>query len=303
LYQYELAIALGKKLYQHKKRLEEANRMQSTQETSAQDTTEEHGDNLLDHLDDNKGSASEQTHFGFKQVAKEQKESMVADVFHSVAAKYDVMNDLMSLGIHRIWKRYTIDCSGIRPGQKVLDLAGGTGDLAAKFSRIVGETGHVTLADINHSMLMVGKEKLTNMGIMSNLNYVQANAEALPFPDNHFDLVTMAFGLRNVTEKSNALASIFRVLKPGGRLLVLEFSKPSSELLSKVYDTYSFHLLPKMGQLVANDAESYQYLAESIRMHPDQETLEAMMKEVGFEQTSYTNLTGGIVALHRGFKF
>jgi demethylmenaquinone methyltransferase/2-methoxy-6-polyprenyl-1,4-benzoquinol methylase len=152
-------------------------------------------------------------------------------------------------------------------------------------------------------MLMVGKEKLTNMGIMANLNYVQANAEALPFPDNHFDLVTMAFGLRNVTEKSNALASIFRVLKPGGRLLVLEFSKPTNDVLSKVYDTYSFHLLPKIGQLVANDAESYQYLAESIRMHPDQATLEGMMKDVGFEQTSYTNLTGGIVALHRGFKF
>jgi demethylmenaquinone methyltransferase/2-methoxy-6-polyprenyl-1,4-benzoquinol methylase len=277
--------------------------MQSTKSTSAPKHDDEHGENLLDHLDSAQEEVAEQTHFGFKQVAKDQKESMVADVFHSVAAKYDVMNDLMSLGIHRIWKRYTIDCSGIRPGQKVLDLAGGTGDLAAKFSRIVGETGQVTLADINHSMLMVGKEKLTNMGIMSNLNYVQANAEALPFPDNHFDLVTMAFGLRNVTEKLNALASIYRVLKPGGRLLVLEFSKPSSEMLSKIYDTYSFHLLPKMGKLVANDSESYQYLAESIRMHPDQETLEGMMKEVGFEQTSYTNLTGGIVALHRGFKF
>lgn len=277
--------------------------MQSTKSTSAPKHDDEHGENLLDHLDSAQEEVAEQTHFGFKQVAKDQKESMVADVFHSVAAKYDVMNDLMSLGIHRIWKRYTIDCSGIRPGQKVLDLAGGTGDLAAKFSRIVGETGQVTLADINHSMLMVGKEKLTNMGIMSNLNYVQANAEALPFPDNHFDLVTMAFGLRNVTEKLNALASIYRVLKPGGRLLVLEFSKPSSEMLSKIYDTYSFHLLPKMGKLVANDSESYQYLAESVRMHPDQETLEGMMKEVGFEQTSYTNLTGGIVALHRGFKF
>lgn len=243
------------------------------------------------------------THFGFKQVDKENKVNMVADVFHSVAAKYDIMNDLMSLGIHRIWKRYTIDCSGVRKGHRVLDLAGGTGDLAARFSKIVGETGQVTLADINHSMLMVGKEKLTNMGILSNLNYVQANAEALPFPDNHFDLVTIAFGLRNVTEKSNALASIFRVLKPGGRLLVLEFSKPTSELLSKVYDAYSFHLLPKMGELVANDGDSYQYLAESIRMHPDQATLESMMQEVGFEQTSYTNLTGGIVALHRGFKF
>jgi demethylmenaquinone methyltransferase/2-methoxy-6-polyprenyl-1,4-benzoquinol methylase len=283
--------------------LKEATKMQSTKKTAAEKPDDGHGDNLLEHLNSSEETVPEQTHFGFKQVNKEQKESMVADIFHSVAAKYDLMNDLMSLGIHRIWKRYTIDCSGIRPGQKVLDLAGGTGDLAAKFSRIVGETGQVTLADINHSMLMVGKEKLTNMGIMANFNYVQANAEALPFPDNHFDLVTMAFGLRNVTEKSNALASIFRVLKPGGRLLVLEFSKPTSDVLSKVYDTYSFHLLPKIGQLVANDAESYQYLAESIRMHPDQETLEAMMKDVGFEQTNYTNLTGGIVALHRGFKF
>jgi demethylmenaquinone methyltransferase/2-methoxy-6-polyprenyl-1,4-benzoquinol methylase len=209
--------------------------MQRTKQTPAEKSDDERGENLLDHLSASEDTASEktateQTHFGFKQVAKEQKQSMVADVFHSVAAKYDVMNDLMSLGIHRIWKRYTIDCSGIRPGQKVLDLAGGTGDLAAKFSRMVGATGQVTLADINHSMLLVGKEKLTNMGIMSNLNYVQANAEALPFPDNHFDLVTMAFGLRNVTEKSNALASIFRVLKPGGRLLVLEFSKPTSDV-------------------------------------------------------------------------
>ncbi|MFT6804741.1 MAG: demethylmenaquinone methyltransferase/2-methoxy-6-polyprenyl-1,4-benzoquinol methylase [Glaciecola sp.] len=283
--------------------LKEATKMQSTKETSAEKQDDGHGDNLLNHLNSSEEAGSTRTHFGFKQVDKAQKESMVADVFHSVAAKYDLMNDVMSLGIHRIWKRYTIDCSGIRAGQKVLDLAGGTGDLAAKFSRIVGENGQVTLADINHSMLMVGKEKLTNMGIMANLNYVQANAEALPFPNNHFDLVTMAFGLRNVTEKSNALASIFRVLKPGGRLLVLEFSKPTSDVLSKVYDTYSFHLLPKIGQLVANDAESYQYLAESIRMHPDQATLEGMMKDVGFEQTSYTNLTGGIVALHRGFKF
>lgn len=246
---------------------------------------------------------SDTTDFGFKKVNKSEKVSMVADVFHSVAAKYDVMNDVMSMGVHRLWKRYTIDCSGVKSGQRVLDLAGGTGDLAAKFSRIVGEKGQVVLADINHSMLKVGKEKLTNMGIIGNIDYVQANAEELPFPDNHFDLITIAFGLRNVTDKSAALASMFRVLKPGGRLLVLEFSKPSSEALSKVYDAYSFHVLPRMGQLVANDAESYRYLAESIRMHPDQDTLEGMMQEVGFEQTSYHNLTGGIVALHRGFKF
>lgn len=243
------------------------------------------------------------TDFGFTTVDKAKKADLVADVFHSVAAKYDVMNDLMSMGIHRIWKRYTIDCSGVKAAQKVLDLAGGTGDLAAKFSRIVGKNGQVVLADINHSMLNVGKEKLLNKGIIGNLHYVQANAEALPFPNNHFDLITIAFGLRNVTDKSKALASMFRVLKPGGRLLVLEFSKPNNQALSKVYDAYSFYLLPQMGKLVANDSESYRYLAESIRMHPDQDTLEQMMKDVGFEQTSYTNLTGGIVALHRGFKF
>ncbi len=251
----------------------------------------------------NQAESDDQTHFGFKQVDKNQKASMVADVFHSVAAKYDVMNDLMSMGIHRIWKRFTIDCSGVRAGHKVLDLAGGTGDLAAKFSRIVGESGKVVLADINNAMLTVGRDKLRDMGIVNNIDYVQANAEALPFPDNTFDLITIAFGLRNVTDKDKALASMYRVLKPGGRLLVLEFSKPESEMLSKVYDLYSFHLLPKMGKLVANDSESYQYLAESIRMHPDQETLKGMMDAVGFEQTTYHNLTGGIVALHRGFKF
>lgn len=246
---------------------------------------------------------SQTTDFGFTQVDKNQKKDMVADVFHSVAAKYDIMNDLMSMGIHRMWKRFTIDCSGVKAGQKVLDLAGGTGDLAAKFSKVVGATGQVILADINHSMLTVGKEKLLNKGIVGNLHYVQANAEALPFPDNHFDLITIAFGLRNVTDKSKALASMFRVLKPGGRLLILEFSKPTSELLNKVYDAYSFYLLPQMGKIVANDADSYRYLAESIRMHPEQDVLEKMMQEVGFEHTNYHNLTGGIVALHRGFKF
>ncbi|MCU7554503.1 bifunctional demethylmenaquinone methyltransferase/2-methoxy-6-polyprenyl-1,4-benzoquinol methylase UbiE [Alteromonas sp. ASW11-19] len=245
----------------------------------------------------------EKTDFGFSQVEKTQKASLVANVFDSVAAKYDIMNDFMSMGVHRLWKRYTIDCAGARAGHKVLDIAGGTGDLTAKFSRLVGPTGSVTLADINLSMLKVGRDKLRDRGLISNIDYVQADAEALPFPDNHFDIVTMAFGLRNVTEKQNALNSIFRVLKPGGRLLVLEFSKPTSEQLSKLYDMYSFHVLPKMGQLVANDADSYQYLAESIRMHPDQETLKGMFEQAGFEQCDYQNLTGGIVALHRGYKF
>lgn len=245
----------------------------------------------------------ETTHFGFKTVATTEKASKVAQVFHSVAAKYDLMNDLMSFGIHRVWKRFTIDCSGVRRGQKVLDLAGGTGDLAAKFSRIVGEQGEVVLADINDSMLKIGREKLRNLGVIGNINYVQANAEALPFPDNHFDCITIAFGLRNVTDKDKALRSMYRVLKPGGRLLVLEFSKPLLEPLNKAYDAYSFHILPKIGELVAHDSESYRYLAESIRMHPDQETLKSMMDEAGFENTTYFNLTGGIVALHRGYKF
>ncbi|WP_338024017.1 bifunctional demethylmenaquinone methyltransferase/2-methoxy-6-polyprenyl-1,4-benzoquinol methylase UbiE [Aliidiomarina iranensis] len=243
------------------------------------------------------------THFGFKTVAKGEKANMVAGVFHSVAGKYDLMNDVMSFGIHRLWKRYTIDCSGARRGQKVLDLAGGTGDLAAKFSRMVGPEGEVVLADINDSMLRVGRDKLRDMGIVGNVSYVQADAEKLPFEDNTFDLITIAFGLRNVTDKDAALRSMLRVLKPGGRLLVLEFSKPEVEMLSKAYDMYSFHVMPKMGEFIAKDKDSYQYLAESIRMHPDQETLKGMMEEAGFEQVEYHNLTGGIVALHRGYKF
>ena len=246
---------------------------------------------------------ADNTHFGFKTVAETEKEHLVADVFHSVADKYDLMNDLMSFGIHRLWKRFTIDCAGVRPGQKILDLAGGTGDLTAKFSRLVGESGEVILADINDSMLKVGREKLRNKGLVNNIRYVQANAENLPFPDNYFDLITIGFGLRNVTHKDQALASMYRALKPGGRLLVLEFSKPTNAVMSQLYDFYSFKVLPKMGQLVAKDSDSYQYLAESIRMHPDQETLKAMMESVGFEQVTYHNLTQGVVALHRGFKF
>jgi demethylmenaquinone methyltransferase/2-methoxy-6-polyprenyl-1,4-benzoquinol methylase len=243
------------------------------------------------------------THFGFKSVPKEQKVAMVADVFHSVAAKYDIMNDVMSMGIHRLWKRFTIDCSGVRPGQQVLDLAGGTGDITALFSKRVGPSGKVVLADINESMLNVGRDKLRDLGLINNIEFVQANAEALPFADNSFDIVSIGFGLRNVTDKDAALRSMFRVLKPGGRLLVLEFSKPQSKILSKTYDLYSFRILPFMGQLIANDKESYQYLAESIRMHPDQETLKHMMQDAGFAEVSYHNLTGGIVALHRGYKF
>ncbi len=248
------------------------------------------------------GADSKKTHFGFEQVDMEAKAGRVADVFHSVAAKYDVMNDLMSGGVHRLWKRFTIELSGVRPGHKVLDIAGGTGDLSFKFARLVGEAGQVVLADINESMLKVGRDRLLDRGIAGNLQVAQADAQYLPFADNTFDCITIAFGLRNVTDKDMALRSMLRVLKPGGRLLVLEFSKPRNALLEKVYDTYSFRVLPFMGKLVANDADSYRYLAESIRMHPDQETLKGMMEEAGFVNTDFYNMTGGIVALHKGVK-
>ena len=250
-----------------------------------------------------KASAPEPTtHFGYQNVPESEKAGKVAEVFHSVAAKYDLMNDLMSAGIHRLWKRFTIELSGVRPGNRVLDIAGGTGDLTRQFSRLVGPAGEVVLADINASMLKVGRDRLLDLGAAGNIRFVQTDAEKLPFPDNHFDVVTIAFGLRNVTHKEDALRSMLRVLKPGGRLLVLEFSKPSNGLLSKAYDTYSFSLLPMMGKLITNDADSYRYLAESIRMHPDQETLKGMMADAGFERVSYHNMTGGIVALHRGIK-
>lgn len=242
------------------------------------------------------------THFGFKNVPESQKAEKVAEVFHSVAARYDIMNDVLSVGMHRLWKRFTIELSGVRHGNKVLDIAGGTGDLSRKFSSLVGPTGEVVLADINASMLKVGRDRLLDKGVASNIRFVQADAEKLPFPDNYFDVVTIAFGLRNVTHKEDALRSMLRVLKPGGRLLVLEFSKPSNPLLSKFYDAYSFKFMPLAGKLITDDAESYRYLAESIRMHPDQDTLKAMMSEAGFERVTFHNMTGGIVALHRGIK-
>ncbi len=242
------------------------------------------------------------THFGYQTVDKDAKADMVGQVFHSVAQRYDVMNDLMSFGVHRVWKHFTIEQSAVRPGQHVLDLAGGTGDLAQKFSKRVGSHGRVVLADINESMLRVGRERSVNRGVVGNIDYALANAEELPFESDSFDCITIAFGLRNVTDKQRALESMYRVLKSGGRLLILEFSKPVLPLLSKAYDAYSFTALPFMGKIVANDAESYRYLAESIRMHPDQETLKSMMDTAGYFKTSYHNMTGGVVALHKGFK-
>ncbi|MEM7692595.1 MAG: bifunctional demethylmenaquinone methyltransferase/2-methoxy-6-polyprenyl-1,4-benzoquinol methylase UbiE [Pseudomonadota bacterium] len=244
----------------------------------------------------------ETTHFGYRQVPSREKSGLVGQVFDSVAGRYDLMNDLMSGGIHRLWKRFTIELSGIRRGNTVLDIAGGTGDLAAKFSRLVGRDGTVVLADINASMLSVGRDRLLDRGLVSNLSFVQADAQYLPFPDNYFDCITIAFGLRNVTDKQLALESMHRILKPGGRLLVLEFSKPKNELLGKAYDAYSFGVLPLMGRLVAGDSESYRYLAESIRMHPDQETLKDMLDDAGFAKSEYFDMTGGIVAVHRGTK-
>lgn len=244
----------------------------------------------------------EKIDFGYQDVPVNEKTAKVAEVFHSVASKYDLMNDLMSFGIHRVWKFITINMSGVRAGNRVLDLAGGTGDLTKKFSKLVGEKGQVVLADINHSMLEVGKKRLLDQGYFENINFVQANAEELPFPDNHFDCITIAFGLRNVTHKDKALRSMYRALKPGGRLLVLEFSKPRFPGLKPIYDAYSFSILPRLGKLVANDSASYQYLAESIRRHPDQETLRNMMLEAGYVKVDYYNLTGGIVAVHKGTK-
>ena len=240
-----------------------------------------------------------QTHFGFQTVEENAKAGKVAEVFHSVANKYDVMNDMMSGGLHRIWKHFTLNTAGLRPGQKVLDIAGGTGDLARGRAKRVGKQGEVWLTDSNSSMLTVGRDRRLDEGTV--LPVALADAEKLPFPDNYFDLVSVAFGLRNMTHKDLALAEMLRVLKPGGKLLVLEFSRIWSPL-KPVYDLYSLKALPIMGKLIAGDAASYQYLAESIRMHPDQEPLKQMMLDVGFGKVDYHNLSAGIVALHKGYK-
>jgi len=243
------------------------------------------------------------THFGFESVDWDEKEKKVGAVFQSVAKNYDLMNDLMSLGIHHLWKRFTIETSLVRPGQTVLDLAGGSGDLTRLMSRKVGDSGRVILADINSAMLNVGRDRLLNEGLLANITYVQANAQYLPFASNSIDCITMGFGLRNVTDKDEALRSMFRVCKPGGKVMVLEFSTPTLPGLQSVYDWYSFNVLPKIGQLFAEDAASYQYLAESIRKHPNQDELKSMIEQAGFEDCHYHNLSGGIVALHIAHKY
>ncbi|MFM9835888.1 MAG: bifunctional demethylmenaquinone methyltransferase/2-methoxy-6-polyprenyl-1,4-benzoquinol methylase UbiE [Methylophilaceae bacterium] len=239
------------------------------------------------------------THFGFKTVNENEKQQKVGEVFHSVAQKYDVMNDVMSAGMHRLWKRFAVDISGVKAGDKVLDIAGGSGDLSKLFSKKVGAKGSVILTDINASMLGVGRDRMIDAGL--NVPAAQCNAELLPFADNTFDCVIVAFGLRNMTHKDIALKEMQRVLKTGGRLLVLEFSKVWQPL-EKIYDAYSFKLLPFMGKLIAKDADSYEYLAESIRMHPDQETLKQMISDAGFSRTDYYNLSAGVVSLHKGYK-
>jgi len=241
------------------------------------------------------------THFGYETVPVKEKAQRVGQVFHSVANRYDTMNDLISLGTHRLIKRFTVELSGARPGHTILDLAGGTGDFSIQFAPIVGPQGHVVLADINASMLGVGRDRLIDKGITGNVSVAQVNAEALPFPDNTFDCICIAYGLRNVTNKEAALASMYRTLKPGGRALVLEFSKPVNPVLGKAYDAWSA-LWPTAGKLVTGDSDSYRYLVESIRMHPDQDTLKQMMLDAGFDSCRYHNLLGGISAIHAGYK-
>ena len=245
----------------------------------------------------------DQTDFGFRQVPWQEKARHVRAVFDSVATRYDLMNDLMSGGAHRAWKHFALSLTGLRPGQRALDVAGGTGDLSRGMAKQVGQSGLVVLTDINAAMLGAGRDRLIDAGATGNVVYAQANAECLPFPDQSFDCVTIGFGLRNVTDKARALAAMRRVLRPGGQLLVLEFSKPVSPTLGSLYDGYSFRLLPMLGRLVAGDAESYKYLAESIRKHPDQETLLGMLRDAGLEDCRYHNLMGGIVAVHRGWRY
>jgi demethylmenaquinone methyltransferase/2-methoxy-6-polyprenyl-1,4-benzoquinol methylase len=242
------------------------------------------------------------THFGYREVPVAEKQKLVGEVFSSVAGKYDVMNDLMSFGIHRLWKRHFVATSGVRRGDRVLDLAGGTGDIAAMLLPRVGDDGEIVIADINAAMLHAGRDRLLDRGLLRGLRFAQVNAEALPFPDESFDAVTIAFGLRNVTDKDKALAEMQRVLRVGGRALILEFSKINQDWLKPLYDFHSFRVLPRIGKLVAHDAASYQYLAESIRRHPDQATLKAMMETAGFRNVEVRNLSAGIVAIHRGYK-
>jgi demethylmenaquinone methyltransferase / 2-methoxy-6-polyprenyl-1,4-benzoquinol methylase len=247
-------------------------------------------------------STRKTTHFGYESVAVEDKAERVRGVFDSVASRYDIMNDLMSFGIHRLWKHIAVDLAAVRSGQQVLDLASGTGDLAARFAALVGPQGRVVMSDINAAMLEEGRKRMVDGGHVGNVEYMLIDAEKIPFADSTFDCVSIAFGLRNVTDKGQALREMLRVLKPGGRVLVLEFSQPTSKPLAKLYDLYSFNLLPLIGKVVANDEASYRYLAESIRMHPDQEGLLQMMQDAGFERCDYHNLTAGVVAVHRGFK-
>jgi demethylmenaquinone methyltransferase / 2-methoxy-6-polyprenyl-1,4-benzoquinol methylase len=243
------------------------------------------------------------TDFGYQQVPKGEKRARVRAVFDSVAGNYDLMNDLMSMGAHRLWKHFTLSQTGLRPGQRALDVAGGTGDLSFGMAKQVGDEGLIVLTDINAAMLNVGRDRMTDRGLVRNIRYSLANAECLPFADASFDCITIAFGLRNVTDKLAALRSMLRVLRPGGQLLILEFSHPTAPGLKPIYDAYSFNVLPKIGKYVAKDEASYRYLAESIRRFPDQETLLGMMREAGFDDCRYHNLTGGIVAVHRGYRY
>ena len=243
------------------------------------------------------------THFGFQEVNETEKHGLVGSVYKSVARNYDVMNDAMSFGVHRAWKLFAVAQSGVRVGDHVLDLAAGSGDLSLKFANKVGPEGKVFVTDINEAMLAEGRKRLTDAGIAGNVEYCLVNAEQLPFEDNSFDCISISFGLRNVTHKEVALGSMFRCLKPGGRLIVLEFSQPTNDTFRKIYDTYSFHVIPKLGQLISNDSASYQYLVESIRQHPPQEELKQMMLDAGFDRVRYHNLTGGVVALHIGYKY